>query len=74
VSEQRGIPELAPVFRVKAARFDFDVMTGIKITVDFNNYVEATRADAGLTVTTGLPALSTSQVGPTVLAATRVER
>lgn len=74
VSEQRGIPELAPVFRVKAARFDFDVTTGIKITVDFNNYVEATRAKAGLTVTTGLPALSTSQVAPTVLAATRVER
>jgi len=74
VSEQRGIPELAPVFRVKAARFDFDVTTGIKITVDFNNYVEATRAAAGLTVTTGLPAFSTSQVGPTVLAATRVER
>lgn len=74
VSEQRGIPELAPVFRVKAARFDFDVTTGIKITVDFNNYVEATRANAGLTVTTGLPALSTSQVGPTVLAATLVKR
>jgi hypothetical protein len=74
VSEQRGIPELAPVFRVKAARFDFDVTTGIKITVDFNNYVEATRAKAGLTVTTGLPAGSTSQVAPTVLAATRVER
>jgi len=74
VSEQRGIPELAPVFRVKAARFDFDVTTGIKITVDFNNYVEATRAAAGLTVTTGIPALSTSQVAPTVLAATRVER
>jgi len=74
VSEQRGIPELAPVFRVKAARFDFDVTTGIKVTVDFNNYVEATRAAAGLTVTTGLPVGSTSQVGPTVLAATRVER
>ena len=74
VSEQRGIPELAPVFRVKAARFDFDVTTGIKITVDFNNYIEATRADAGLTVTTGIPALSTSQVGPTVLAATLVKR
>jgi len=74
VSEQRGIPELAPVFRVKAARFDFDVTTGIKITVDFNNYVQATRADAGLTVTTGLPVGSTSQVAPTVLAATRVER
>lgn len=73
-SEQRGIPALAPVFRVKAAKLDFDVTSGIRIAVDFQNYVEATHTTTGLAVTTSLPALVTSSVAPSPLQASIVER
>jgi len=73
-SEQRGIPSLAPVFRVKAAKLDFDVTTGVRIAVDFQNYVEATHAAAGLSVTTSLPSLVTSSVAPSPLQASLVQR
>ena len=73
-SEQRGIPSLAPVFRVKAAKLDFDVTTGVRIAVDFQNYVEATHAAAGLSVTTSLPSLVTSSVAPSSLQASLVQR
>ena len=72
-SEQRGIPELAPVFRVKAAKFSFDVTTGVKISVDFQNYIDVTHEKTGLAVTTTLPALVTSVVAPALLQATKVE-
>jgi uncharacterized protein YoaH (UPF0181 family) len=73
-SEQRGVPALAPVFRVKAAKLDFDVSTGIRIAVDFQNYVEATHANTGLAVTTSLPSLVTSSVAPSPLQASLVQR
>jgi uncharacterized protein YoaH (UPF0181 family) len=73
-SEQRGVPALAPVFRVKAAKLDFDVSTGIRIAVDFQNYVEATHAATGLAVTTSLPSLVTSSVAPSPLQASLVQR
>jgi hypothetical protein len=71
-SAERGVPALAPVFRAKHVRFDYNVSTGIKITCDFENYVEATRAKTGLAVTTSLPTTNTTSNVPTPLQATEV--
>ncbi|MFM2152974.1 MAG: hypothetical protein RL199_1409 [Pseudomonadota bacterium] len=71
-SAERGVPALAPVFRAKHVKFDYSVTTGVKITCDFENYVEATRAKTGLAVTTSLPTTNTTGNVPTQLQAVEV--
>jgi hypothetical protein len=71
-SAERGVPALAPIFRAKHVKFDYSVTTGVKITCDFENYVEATRAKTGLAVTTSLPTTSTTGNVPTQLQAVEV--
>jgi hypothetical protein len=71
-SAERGVPALAPVFRAKHVKFDYSVTTGVKITCDFENYVEATRAKTGLAVTTSLPTTNTTGNVPTALQAVEV--
>jgi hypothetical protein len=71
-SAERGVPALAPVFRAKHVKFDYSVTTGVKITCDFENYVEATRAKTGLSVTTSLPTTNTTGNVPTALQAVEV--
>jgi hypothetical protein len=71
-SAERGVPALAPIFRAKHVKFDYSVTTGVKITCDFENYVEATRAKTGLTVTTSLPTTNTTGNVPTALQAVEV--
>lgn len=71
-SAERGVPALAPVFRAKHVKFDYSVTTGVKITCDFENYVEASRAKTGLAVTTSLPTTNTTGNVPTQLQAVEV--
>jgi hypothetical protein len=71
-SAERGVPALAPIFRAKHVKFDYSVTTGVKITCDFENYVEATRAKTGLAVTTSLPTTNTTSNVPTLLQAVQV--
>lgn len=71
-SAERGVPALAPIFRAKHVKFDYTVTTGVKITCDFENYVEATRAKTGLAVTTSLPTTNTTGNVPTQLQAVEV--
>ena len=71
-SAERGVPALAPIFRAKHVKFDYSVTTGVKITCDFENYVEATRAKTGLAVTTSLPTTNTTGNVPTQLQAVEV--
>lgn len=71
-SAERGVPALAPIFRAKHVKFDYDVTTGVKITCDFENYVEATRAATGLSVTTSLPTTNTTANVPTQAQAVEV--
>jgi len=71
-SAERGVPALAPIFRAKHVKFDYSVTTGVKITCDFENYVEATRAKTGLAVTTSLPTTNTTGNVPTPLQAVEV--
>jgi hypothetical protein len=54
-TEQRGVPELQPIFRVATVRYDYDHATGVRLSADFQTYVEATRANnTAPTVTTGV--------------------
>lgn len=54
-TEQRGVPELQPVFRVATVRYDYDHATGVRIAGDFQTYVEATRANnTAPTIVTGV--------------------
>jgi len=71
-SAERGVPALAPIFRAKHVKFDYSVTTGVKITCDVENYVEATRAKTGLAVTTSLPTTNTTSNVPTALQAVEV--
>lgn len=71
-SADRGVPALAPVFRAKHVKFNYGVTTGIKVAIDFENYVEATRLKTGLAVTTSLPDTNTTGNVPTPLQAVQV--